>query len=115
MILEDDNGSPLPESVAQVYVLENECATLNQIDEAVEQFKNIALPHIEQTLLSQSQQRFTAQEKKTLRKVPASLGIPVATAFHGAGEKNSVCVLRAKGALRFRRGTGNLSLGSNSF
>jgi hypothetical protein len=66
VILENDNGSPLPESVEQVYVLENECDTLNQIDEAVEQFKNVALPHIEQTLLAQSQQRFVTQEKKTV-------------------------------------------------
>jgi len=66
VILEDDNGSPLPDTAEQVYVLDNDCDTLNQIDEAVEQFKNIALPHIEQTLLSQSQQRFTTQEKKTV-------------------------------------------------
>lgn len=66
VILEDDNGCPLPDTDAQVYVLENGCDTLNQIDEAVEQFKNAALPHIEQTLLSQSQQRFTTQEKKTV-------------------------------------------------
>ena len=40
--------------------------TLDDIDEAVEQFKRVALPQVEQTLLAQSQERAVAQEKKTL-------------------------------------------------
>ena len=66
LILEDDNGNPLPDNAERVYSLEGDCNTLNQIEEAVEKFKNNALPQVEQTLLEQAQQRFTAQEKKTL-------------------------------------------------
>jgi hypothetical protein len=39
--------------------------SLDGIDEAVEGFKNVALPQIEQELLSQAQARALAQEKKT--------------------------------------------------
>jgi len=64
LILEDDNGTPLPENAERVYPLEGDCDTLNQIEEAVDKFKNDALPQVEQTLLEQAQLRFTAQEKK---------------------------------------------------
>ena len=64
LILEDDNGNPLPDTDARVYALEGDCDTLNQIEEAVEKFKNTALPQVEHTLLEAAQQRFTTQEKK---------------------------------------------------
>lgn len=64
LILEDDNGAPLPENAERVYLLEGNCDTLNQMEEAVEKFKNAALPDVEQTLLQEAQQRFTTQEKK---------------------------------------------------
>jgi hypothetical protein len=38
---------------------------LDGIDEAVEQFKNLALPQVEQELLSQARERAIKQEKKT--------------------------------------------------
>jgi hypothetical protein len=66
LILEDDNGLPLSAEAEQVYPLDGNCDTLNQIEEAVEKFKNAALPQVEQTLLAQTQQRFLRQEKKTL-------------------------------------------------
>jgi hypothetical protein len=65
LILEDDHGR----ATEQSYPLEGQCDTLNQIEAAVETFKNQALPHLEQTLLDQAQQRFATQEKK---KRPAS-------------------------------------------
>ena len=64
LILEDDNGLPLTEAAQQVYALENDCDTLNQIEAAVETFKNTALPQVEQTLLTQAQQRFANAKKK---------------------------------------------------
>ena len=43
LILEDDNGNPLPEATEQIYQLDGNCDTLNQIEAAVETFKNQAL------------------------------------------------------------------------
>ena len=65
LVLEDDNGNPLPDT-EQVYILEGECDTLNQIEAAVETFKRCALPPLEQELLNQAQTRYLTQEKKTL-------------------------------------------------
>ena len=64
LILEDENGQVLPDTTAQVYPLEGTCDTLNQIEQAVETFKNTALPQMEQTLLAQAQQRFIEEQKK---------------------------------------------------
>lgn len=64
LILEDDNGHPLLPS-EQVYPLENDCDTLNQIEAAVETFRKQALPHLEQSLLTQAQERSVSAEKKT--------------------------------------------------
>jgi hypothetical protein len=64
IVLEDDNGNALPET-EQVYTLENACDTLNQIEAAVETFKNQALPPLEQALLQDAQERCITQEKKT--------------------------------------------------
>ena len=58
LVLEDDNGNPLPDTQRHIYPLQGQCDTLNQIEEAVENFKNQALPQIEMTLLTQAQQRF---------------------------------------------------------
>jgi hypothetical protein len=64
LILEDDNGNPVP-NTEQVYLLEGDCDTLNQIESAVETFKQSALPPLEQALLTQAQERFVSAEKKT--------------------------------------------------
>jgi hypothetical protein len=64
IVLEDDNGNPLPQT-EQVYPLENACDTLNQIEAAVETFKNQALPPLEQALLKDAQERCLTQEQKT--------------------------------------------------
>ena len=68
LILEDDQGN----QSEQTYALEGQCDTLNQIETAVERFKNQALPHMEQALLTQAQERFAAQEKKTHEAPPAA-------------------------------------------
>jgi hypothetical protein len=65
LILEDDNGTPLSDTSEQVYVLPGSCDTLNHIEQAVETFKQAALPAIEHTLLTQAQQQFVVEEKKT--------------------------------------------------
>ncbi len=64
LILEDDNGMPLPATTEQVYVLPGSCDTLNRIEAAVETFKQVALPQLEHTLLAQAQQQFVGEEKK---------------------------------------------------
>lgn len=63
LVLEDDKGNLLP-GTEQVYVLEGNCDTLNQIEAAVETFRKSALPALEQALLTQTQERFVMQEKK---------------------------------------------------
>ncbi len=49
----------------QVYRLEAELNTLDQIEQAVEKFKQQALPDVEKVLLTQAQEQFVEQEKKT--------------------------------------------------
>ena len=66
LILEDDNGNPLPDT-EQVYVLEGNCDTINQIETADETFKKSALPPLEQALLTQAQERFVTDAKKKAR------------------------------------------------
>jgi hypothetical protein len=64
LVLEDDNGNPVP-NTEQVYLLEGGCDTINQIETAVETFKKRALPPLEQALLTQAQERFVTEEKKS--------------------------------------------------
>jgi hypothetical protein len=64
LVLEDDNGNPVP-NTEQVYLLEGDCDTINQIETAVETFKKRALPPLEQALLTQAQERFVTEEKKS--------------------------------------------------
>ena len=63
LVLEDDNGNPAPHT-EQIYLLEGNCDTINQIETAVETFKKNALPSLEQALLTQAQERFVADAKK---------------------------------------------------
>jgi CHASE3 domain sensor protein len=60
LILKDDNGNQSQRS----FVLTGRLDTLDEIDEAVEQFKNQALPQIEQELLTQAHDRAALREKK---------------------------------------------------
>ena len=62
LILRDDNGN----QTQKTFALTGGLDTLDEIDEAVEQFKNQALPQIEQELLTQAHDRAVVQEKKTV-------------------------------------------------
>ena len=62
LIVEDDDGNRTEKTVA----LRGDLDHLDAIDEAVEEFKNQALPQLEQELLAQAQERATQQEKKTV-------------------------------------------------
>lgn len=63
LILEDDQGNPIP-GARRTYQLEGECETLDEIEQAVEEFKKRALPEVEQALLSEAQQRFVFRGEK---------------------------------------------------
>lgn len=62
LTLRNDDGT----TTEQIFDLGGDLSDLDAIDEAVEQFKNAALPRVEQQLLSQAQERLAAQEKKTV-------------------------------------------------
>ena len=63
LVLEDEKGNLLP-NTEQVYLLQGECDTVNQIETAVESFRKVALPSLEQALLTQAQERFVSEQKK---------------------------------------------------
>ena len=58
----DDDGTQCEQS----FELDGGLDCLDAIDEAVENFKNEALPKVEQHLLQQAQQRALAKQKKKL-------------------------------------------------
>ena len=62
LIVEDDEGNRTEKSFDLIGDLDH----LDGIDEAVEQFKNQALPQIERQLLTRAQERAAVQEKKTV-------------------------------------------------
>ncbi len=62
LILEDDQGN----QTEKTFELSGDLDHLDGIDEAVEEFKNQALPQLEQELLAQAGQRALEQEKKTV-------------------------------------------------
>jgi hypothetical protein len=62
LILEDDDGN----QTEKTFPLQGDLDHLDGIDEAVEEFKNQALPQVEQELLAQAGQRAIEQEKKTV-------------------------------------------------
>lgn len=50
----------------RTFTLTGAVDNLDAIDEAVEQFKNAALPQVEQDLLAHAQDQIITQEKKTV-------------------------------------------------
>lgn len=64
LILQDDQGNPIPGAEERVYQLEGELETLDQIEQAAEKFKREALPEIEHSLLARAQQRFVDERGK---------------------------------------------------
>jgi hypothetical protein len=70
LILQDDQGNPIPGAEERIYQLQGECQTLDQIEQTKEKFKREALPEIEHSLLQRAQQRFVVSdrgEKQDLR------------------------------------------------
>lgn len=64
LILQDDEGNPIPGAEERIYQLEGELETLDQIEQATERFKREALPEIEHSLLARAQRRFVADRGK---------------------------------------------------
>lgn len=62
LTVRNDDGT----TTEKVFDLGANLNDLESIDEAVEQFKNQALPQVEHELLHKAQERVAAQEKKTL-------------------------------------------------
>ena len=62
LILNHDDGNQTKKTFALVGDLDS----LDRLDEAVELFKNQALPQIEQGLLTGAQERVVREEKKTI-------------------------------------------------
>ena len=62
LILKDDDGNLSQKTFALIGDLDS----LDGIDEAVEQFKNQALPQMERELLTGAQERAVQEEKKTV-------------------------------------------------
>ena len=60
LILEDDEGNPIPAAEQRIYQLQGECENLDEIERAVEGFKRQALPEVEHSLLTRAQERFVA-------------------------------------------------------
>ena len=60
LIVEQEDGTQSEQS----FELAGDLDCLDGIDEAVENFKNAALPKVEQHLLKQAQERAIAQKKK---------------------------------------------------
>jgi len=61
LTLQNDDGT----TFEKTFDLKGSLDNLTQIDEAVEQFKNEALPEIENELLSHAQEKAIVKEKKT--------------------------------------------------
>ena len=62
LIIEDDDAN----RTEKTFDLSGDLDSLDGIDEAVEQFKNAALPQMEQHLLTLAQERAVQEEKKTI-------------------------------------------------
>lgn len=62
LTIKNDDGTQTQQS----FTLQGDLDGLDGIDEAVENFKKVALPQVEQQLLKKAEQRALAQEKKTL-------------------------------------------------
>ena len=64
VILRDDEGNVIGTGTSQTYSLDLGQQTLHDIEGSVEQFKQQALPEIEQILLNHAQTKFTQEIKK---------------------------------------------------
>ncbi len=80
LILQDDEGNPLPDAARRTYRLEGDLDTLDGIERAVETFKERALPKVERSLLAEAQKRFVAARGKTAARGLCALTTPTASA-----------------------------------
>lgn len=62
LTIEDNEGKPI-ENARRTYRLEGDCETLDEIEQAVEEFKKRALPEVERSLLAEAQKRFVANAR----------------------------------------------------
>jgi len=62
----DDDGNVLPGAEEQVHAL-GQTHTLNEIEQAVEEWRRQALPQLESDLLQAAQTEFTQELKKTAK------------------------------------------------
>jgi hypothetical protein len=70
LILEDDEGNPIPQAEQRIYQLQGDCENLDEIERAVEGFKRRALPEVEHALLARAQERFVARGGKSPPPTP---------------------------------------------
>lgn len=63
VVIEDDQGQPVTADADRLYLLSNACATLDSIDDAVEEWRKIALPDIEKALRENAQHAAIAKKK----------------------------------------------------
>ena len=70
LILQDDEGNPIPGAEERIYQLQGECETLDQIEQATEKFKQQALPEIEHSLLARAQQHFVFSDRGGKQDLP---------------------------------------------
>jgi len=64
IVLYDDEGNVLPDSSSTAYSFDLGSQTLNEIEQAVEQFRRQALPELEADLLNTAQEQQTHELKK---------------------------------------------------
>lgn len=64
IVLCDDQGNVLPNSSATAYSFELGGQTLDEIEQAVDQFRHQALPELEANLLKSAQEQKTDELKK---------------------------------------------------
>ncbi len=64
LVLCDDEGNVLSGTNEHLYSLDQDCHSLNEIEQAVETWQLQALPQLESDLLHRTQPQFTDQLKK---------------------------------------------------
>ncbi|MBD2778741.1 hypothetical protein [Iningainema tapete] len=67
LIIRDDNGNILQSTTTMTHTLNLGSETLDEIEGAVENWKQIVLPDIERKLLEAAQAQFTESKKKTVK------------------------------------------------
>jgi hypothetical protein len=65
LVLRDDNNQIISQQSIKKYPLDWKSQSFHDIEGAVENFKNLALPDIERDLLEAAQQAFIQDKKKT--------------------------------------------------